>query len=65
LVEQPELRDAPISSIMGAPFPIVKEETSIADISKLISKDSAAVLVELSDGSFQILTRYDIISAMS
>ena len=65
LVEQPELRDAPISSIMAAPFPIVKEETSIADISKLISKDSAAVLVELSDGSFQILTRYDIISAMS
>ena len=65
LVEQPELRDAPISSIMAAPFPIVKEETSIADISKLISKNSAAVLVELSDGSFQILTRYDIISAMS
>jgi cystathionine beta-synthase len=50
---------------MASPFPIVKEETSIAEISKLISKDSAAVLVELSDGSFQILTRYDIISAMS
>jgi cystathionine beta-synthase len=50
---------------MSAPFPIVKEETNIVDISKLISKNSAAVLVELSDGSFQILTRYDIISAMS
>jgi cystathionine beta-synthase len=44
---------------------VVSEETSIADISKFITENSAAVLVELADGKFHILTRYDIISAMS
>ena len=65
LVEQPELRDAPISSFMSGPFPVVSEETSIEDLSILITENSAAVLVELADGKFHILTRYDIISAMS
>jgi len=65
LVDQPELGDAPISSIMGPPFPIVKEGTAVEELCKLINKNTPAVLVEISDGSHHIVTRYDIISAMS
>jgi cystathionine beta-synthase len=65
LVDAPELRDAPISSIMGAPFPVVQQNTSIEDICKLINKQTPAVLVELANGKYHIVSRYDVISAKS
>ncbi len=65
LVDQPELRDAPISSIMGEAFPIVKSGTQIDELCKLINKSTPAVLVESESGAIHIVTRYDIISAMS
>jgi cystathionine beta-synthase len=65
LVDKPELRDAPISSIMGAAFPIVKSGTHVDELCKLINKNTPAVLVESGSGSMHIITRYDIISAMS
>ena len=65
LVDRPELRDAPISSIMGAAFPIVKSGTQLEELCKLINKNTPAVLVESDSESMHIVTRYDIISAMS
>jgi cystathionine beta-synthase len=65
LVDQPELRDTPISSIMNDPFPIVQENTPVDDLCKLITKNSPAVLVERSNGTFHIVTRHDVIQAMS
>ena len=65
LVDNPELRDAPIASIMNEAYPIVKEGTTLEELSKLISKNSQAVLVELNNGSHHIVTKYDIISAMA
>ncbi|MDG1331005.1 MAG: pyridoxal-phosphate dependent enzyme [Crocinitomicaceae bacterium] len=64
LVEQPELRDTPISTIMDEAFPIVKEGASIEELSKLINKDMHAVLVELNDGNYHIVTRHDLIAAI-
>jgi cystathionine beta-synthase len=65
LVDSPELRDAPISSIMGEPFPVVQSSTQIEDVCKLINKQTPAVLVELANGKYHIVSRYDVISAMS
>ena len=65
LVDEPELKDAPISSIMGAAFPIVKSSAHVDELCKLINKKTPAVLVESDSGSMHIVTRYDIISAMS
>lgn len=65
LVEQPELRDTPISTIMRDPFPIVKADTPIDQLSRLISKESSAVLVELENGKYHIVTRHDLISAIA
>jgi len=65
LLDKPELHEVPISSIMGPPFPIVKKGTAVEELCKLINKNTPAVLVEMSEGSHHIVTRYDIISAMS
>ncbi len=65
LLDKPELSDLPISSIMGPVFPVVKNGTSVEELCKLINKSTPAVLVEKTDGSHHIVTRYDIISAMS
>ena len=65
LVEKPELRDTPVSSIMQEPFPIVKADTTIEELSKLINKETTAVLVELADGKHHIVTRHDLIAAIA
>lgn len=65
LIDNPSLRDAPISSIMQAPFPVVGEDASLESVSKLINKDNSAVLVEKKDGHHHIVTRQDIISALA
>ena len=64
LVDNPGLKDTPISNIMMDPFPIVKEDATIEQVSKLISKDVTAVLVELNNGGHHIITRQDLISAI-
>lgn len=65
LVERPELRDTPVSAIMQAPFPIVTAETTIEALSKLINKETSAVLVEISEGRYHIVTRHDLIAAIA
>jgi len=65
LVDQPELRDAAISSVMRPAFPVVSVNTPVDQLCKLINKSTPAVLVEIGEGKFHIVSRYDVISAMS
>jgi len=62
--EDKDLANRPVKSVMGKPFPIVKENVKIEEISKLIDKDNSAVLVELKNGHYQIITKHDIIKAI-
>jgi len=54
----------PIKDVMGTSFPIVKSNTSIVKISKLINRENSAVLVDLGNGKFQIITKHDVIRAI-
>ena len=65
LIENPNMINAPISSIMQKPFPIVQENTTIEEVSKLINKDTPAVLVELAKGGHHIVTRQDVINSFA
>jgi cystathionine beta-synthase len=65
LVDSPELRDAPISTVMQAALPIVESNAQLDYLCKLIDRNTPAVLVKLANGNHHIVTRYDIISAMS
>lgn len=55
----------PVSTLMSAPYPIVTETTSLEEISKLISKETPAVLVKLDNGNHHIITRHDLIAAIA
>ncbi len=65
LIDNPDKINAPISSIMQKPFPVVTEQTSIEDISKLIDKETPAVLVNQNNGKYHIITRQDIINSFA
>lgn len=65
LLENPSLRNSSVKEIMSAPFPFVSFNTSIDQLSKLITKENSAVLIECENGIFEIITQYDIINAIS
>jgi len=65
LVENSSLRDAPISSVMQDAFPVVKTTATLEEVSKLINKQTHAVLVQTPNGGYHIITKYDIISSLS
>lgn len=59
------ISEKPIREIMGKPYPIVKENTPVEEVSKLINKDNQAVLVQLDNGKYHIITKHDIISSIN
>jgi len=65
IVDNEQLKDEPIGNIMGPKLPIVKLNATIQELSKLINKDVPAVLVDLGDNKFHIITRHDVIGAMA
>ncbi|WP_117884884.1 pyridoxal-phosphate dependent enzyme [Aureibaculum luteum] len=62
--EDKNIADKPIKEVMRKAFPIVNKDASIDKISNLIDKDNKAVLVDLENGTYQIITKYDVISAI-
>ena len=59
-----DIANKSIKEVMRAPFPIVKSDTSIDKISKLINRDNGAVLVDLGNHKFHIITKHDVILAI-
>jgi len=64
LLDNPELLDTPLENVMQKALPIVKENTKIEEIKGLINHETPAVLVELKNGKYNIITRYDMINAL-
>lgn len=63
-LEDSNIADKPIREIMGAAYPIVKANASIEEVSKLITKENQAVLIELENGKHHIITKHDIINSI-
>jgi len=64
LLENNNARDEKLSKYMKSTFPIVQASDPIETLSKKISKDNGAVLVELGVDHYHILTRYDIVAGL-
>jgi len=62
--EDKNIADKPIKEIMRNAFPIVNKDAPIDKISILIDKENKAVLIDLENGKYQIITKYDVISAI-
>lgn len=63
-VEDKDIATKPVKEVMGKPFPMVKANTSLDEVSKLFDKDTQAVLVDLGEGKYHIITKHDIISSI-
>ncbi|MFP2996080.1 pyridoxal-phosphate dependent enzyme [Spongiivirga sp. MCCC 1A20706] len=63
-IENHDIATVAIKEVMQDPFPIVKANSTIDKVSKLITKENQAVLVDLGNGNHHIITKHDIISAI-
>ena len=58
------IAEKPIKDVMEKSYPIVKKSATIEEVSKLITKENQAILVDLENGKHQIITKYDIINSI-
>ena len=65
ILDDPSLKNSPVSSAMNDPFPFVLPTTRIDVLSKMITKDNPAVLVQGNDGTLDIITKYDLIGVLA
>lgn len=64
IVENPKIGDSPVSEVMSAPLPIIPAQTPVTEIGPMITKEVRAVLVQISDSQFHIITRHDLIGVL-
>ena len=65
VIEDPELLDRPVESIMDAPFPVVDSHMDAEGAAQLLTRKNSAVLVRDEGEIGGILTRYDLIREMT
>ena len=65
LIESNEVKNKNVESLMQKSFPMVDAQTTIDEISKLITKDNNAVLMKDLGGNSHIITKHDVIQAVA
>ena len=65
LFTDPEIKHAPIQSVMELPYPLVDFYTPVEKISNMINKDTGAVLAKEESGMLHIVTKYDILQSLA
>jgi cystathionine beta-synthase len=65
VIEDPRLLDKPVESVMGAPFPVLDGHLDADEVRPLLARDNAACLVRDGGELVGILTRYDLVRALT
>ncbi len=65
LLNQEEVKVKATKEIMQAPFTRVAADASIEEVSKQLSKDSPAVIMQDMGGNMHIITKYDVIQSIA
>lgn len=65
LLETQEVKSKPVSTLMSPSFPFVSPDASMEEVSRLITKENAGVLVKDLMGDVHIITRQDLIEAIA
>jgi cystathionine beta-synthase len=60
-----DLRKVLIREVMGKPFPTVPRTASADQVTELITSGNPAVFIELGEGRYDIVTKYDIVRAVA
>ncbi|HEV8082334.1 MAG TPA: pyridoxal-phosphate dependent enzyme [Chitinophagaceae bacterium] len=65
ILTHPEIKDQTVESVMENEYPVVAFDTPVEKLSRLISKQSGAVLSKDETGDYHIVTKYDIIQSLA
>ena len=65
ILTHPEIKEQKVESVMEKEYPLVAFDTPVEKLSKLISKQSGAVLGKDETGEYHIVTKYDIIQSLA
>ncbi len=63
-IDNKNFANKPIQEIMGKPYPVVNLNDAIDTVAALFSKENQAVLVNLGNSKYQIITKYDFIGSI-
>ena len=64
-LEGKDLKKLVVREVMGEPFPILSASAAIDQITACITRDCPAVFVDLGNGHYEILTKYDLLHAIA
>ncbi len=65
LIDNPELKNEPVSKIMGEPFMFAAMDNSVDALSSLITKEKPALLVRDEAEKVHIITQHDLLMALA
>lgn len=64
-LEGKNLKEVVAREVMGSPFPVVQPSAAVDKITTHITRECPAVFVDLGGGQYEILTKYDLLHAIS
>jgi len=64
-MEGKDLKKVVVREVMSQPFPTVSPASSIDHLTSFITRDCPAVFVEMGQGQYEILTKYDLVHAIA
>lgn len=65
MISDPSLAEKPVQTLMGKAFPTVEHTETLKGLARFITKENSAVMVKLANGKLHIITKQDIIAALS
>jgi len=63
MIDDPDIKDSPVSSVMGKPFQVVPLDTTLDVLASMINRETPAVLVPVAGGGMRIITQHDVLKA--
>ncbi|MBI4229849.1 MAG: pyridoxal-phosphate dependent enzyme [Planctomycetes bacterium] len=64
LINNPRIGDLIVAEAMGSPPPVVQEDASADEILRILREGNPSVLVRRSDGSLDVLTKFDLLQGI-
>ncbi len=65
IFDNPEIKNSKVSDVLEPTLPVVAFDTPVEKLSSLINKGNGAVLAKDEAGSYHIITKYDVLQALS
>jgi cystathionine beta-synthase len=65
LIENDDAMNAKVVGFMEQPFPVCRLDATISELSDKLQQSASGVLISLSDGRLQLLTKSDLIDALT